>query len=341
MNRSTCLLLFAWLAFGPIAPSAAEEDPDAASFSIARRLGRGVNMGNALEAPREGEWGMELKEEYFQAIAKAGFQSVRIPIRWSAHAKVEEPYTIDATFFERVDWGIEQALKNGLMVVINVHHYNELDAYPAKHGDRLVAFWKQISARYRRQSDSVVFEIYNEPHDKLVDHWNDLFPKALAAIRATNPTRTVIVGPTHWNRIDDLPLLKLPESDRHILVTIHYYEPFKFTHQDAPWVNGSKPWRGTRWAGTQLEKQVVTETFTKAAEWGKKNRRPLYLGEFGAFEAADMSSRATWTNHVAREAERLGIAWSYWEFGSGFGAYNRAAREWREPLREALVPKTK
>lgn len=35
-------------------------------------LGRGINLGNALEAPREGEWGVVLEEEFFDLIADAG-----------------------------------------------------------------------------------------------------------------------------------------------------------------------------------------------------------------------------------------------------------------------------
>src|SRR4051812_1424479 len=73
---------------------------------INRKIGRGINLGNALEAPKEGEWGLTLEEGYFEAIKKAGFDSVRIPIRWSAHAKAESPYTIDPRFFERIDWAV-------------------------------------------------------------------------------------------------------------------------------------------------------------------------------------------------------------------------------------------
>src|SRR5262245_41919982 len=72
-------------------------------FADCKLISRGVNFGNALEAPNEGEWGVSLKKEYFEAIAKAGFNSVRVPIRWSAHAEKEAPYTIDAKFFDRID----------------------------------------------------------------------------------------------------------------------------------------------------------------------------------------------------------------------------------------------
>ena len=81
-------------------------------FDINRELGRGVNLGNALEGPTEGAWGVVLEEEFFDLIADQGFDSVRIPIRWSAHAEVAAPYTIDPKFFERIDWAVENALRS-------------------------------------------------------------------------------------------------------------------------------------------------------------------------------------------------------------------------------------
>ena len=74
------------------------------SAAINKRLGRGINMGDMLEAPVEGEWGPALDENYFALISARGFTSVRIPIRWSGRARlgVEPPYTIAPQFFERV-----------------------------------------------------------------------------------------------------------------------------------------------------------------------------------------------------------------------------------------------
>ena len=35
-------------------------------FDINKKLGRGVNFGNGLDAPSEGEWGLTLQESHFE-----------------------------------------------------------------------------------------------------------------------------------------------------------------------------------------------------------------------------------------------------------------------------------
>lgn len=308
-------------------------------FEQNRRLGRGVNLGNALEAPREGEWGVVLQEEYFSLIKGAGFESVRIPIRWSTHASLTPPYTIDETFFERVDWAVEQALQNDLQVVINMHHYEEIFKEPAAHQERFLALWEQIAAHYKDYPDSLVFEPLNEPNNKLTARlWNDLLIEVLKRIRQTNPDRNVIIGPADWNSLYKLNELKLPEDDRHIIVTFHYYLPFQFTHQGAEWVEGSAAWLGTTWTGTPAQHSALERDLDQAARWAEKNSRPLYLGEFGAYSKAEMDSRARWTEAVARQAEARGMSWAYWEFCAGFGIYDPQLKIWIKPLLNALIP---
>jgi endoglucanase len=316
----------------------AEGKKDAAHYN--GLLGHGINLGNALEAPREGAWGLTLEEDYFERIKKAGFHSVRIPICWSAHAAAQAPYEIDAAFFKRIDWVVEQVLSRDLVAVINVHHFDDLYRDPDKHEARFLALWKQIAARYRDKPDRLFFEPLNEPNGKLTEErWNALVPKVLEVVRATNPERIAIVGPGHWNALSSLDKLKLPEKDRRLIVTFHYYSPYEFTHQGAEWARDSQKWKGTTWTGTAKETEALAKDFAKAAAWAKKNERPLFLGEFGAYKVADMDSRARWTRAVAREAEKQGFSWAYWEFGAGFGAYDPAAKAWREPLREALLDK--
>jgi len=312
---------------------------DAFVYEQNRKLGRGVNLGNALEAPVEGEWGMVLEESYFELIHEAGFDSVRVPTRWNAHALEDEPYTIDPEFFARLDWVVEQAVKNELTAVINIHHYDEIMENPVWQEARFLSIWEQIAEHYQDAPASIYFELLNEPYGTLANtSWNQLAQKAVAVIRKSNPQRTIVIGPGNWNDITMLPLLELPPDDRNIIVTFHFYQPFQFTHQGAEWVADSEPWLGTTWDGTQAEKALIDRSLDQALKWGSQNSRPIFMGEFGAYSKADMDSRQRWTDYVARSAEQRGFSWAYWEFGAGFGVYDREAGAWVEPIRGALLP---
>ena len=318
--------------------SASSQQDDAFHFN--RLLGRGINLGNALDGPQEGAWGVTLEAGYFRLIKEAGFNSVRIPIRWSAHANTDFPYEIESGFFHRVDWAIKQALSRDLVAVINVHHYEEMNREPVQNLPRLVELWKQIALRYQKFPKRLMFELLNEPNEQLDDErWQEAFPQVLKAIRDSNPDRMVVIGPSPLNGIERLDKLHLPPQDPRIIGTFHYYSPFQFTHQGAAWVKDSEPWRGTRWTGTPQEREQLRLEFERAAAWARQNNRPLYLGEFGAYREANMDDRALWTRAVAREAEKWGFSWSYWEFCSEFGAYDVAARQWRRPLLNALLGK--
>jgi len=131
-------------------------------FEINKLIGRGINIGNALEAPNEGEWGVTIKEEYFNIIKDANFSSVRIAVCWSAHALAEKPYTVDPNFFKRMNWVILTAMKREAIVIVTMHHYNELYENPAAHKERFLAMWKQIAEHYKNYPNALLFEPLNE-----------------------------------------------------------------------------------------------------------------------------------------------------------------------------------
>jgi endoglucanase len=440
-------------------------------FERNQRLGRGVNFGNALEAPSEGAWGMVLETSYFKLVKEAGFDTIRLPVSWTSHTTKESPYAVNATFIARVQWAVDEAISNGLNIIVNVHHYDELNADPVAEEARYLAIWQQIAEHFKDYPDSVYFELLNEPHDTFnndAELWNQLLVKALNVVRQSNATRAVIIGPVNWNSIGSLGKLELPE-DSNIITTVHFYDPFEFTHQGAQWVNPSPPigklWTGGNrsfspvwqnwswdtevgfvkngldeflqinylkaWAGfylhtvkatkgyttlafitdkaidlqiscnTEKENEVAlitsnagTETllelsqcgnpeklkdlmiqnasgspqtfllksleirgpkgimtpfndegtqlqdaFNEAGAWVQKNNRPIFLGEFGAYSKADLDSRVRWTNFVRSEIEKHNFSWAYWEFGAGFGVYDRDNNIWRDELLEALIQK--
>jgi endoglucanase len=162
--------------------------------------------------------------------------------------------------------------------------------------------------------------------------------EVIKEIRASNPERTLVVGPASWNNVEALPLLELPADDPYLIVTFHYYSPFLFTHQGAEWVPTSEAWLGIEWQGSEQEEKAVRRDLDKALMWAEEHKRPLFLGEFGAYSRADMASRVRWTRYVAREAEERSMSWAYWEFAAGFGVYDRGQRDWNEALLRTLIP---
>jgi len=168
------------------------------------------------------------------------------------------------------------------------------------------AEWRQIAEQFQDYPPALSFELLNEPHGKLTaDKWNDLIPEAIAVIRRTNPTRRIVVGPAGWNSVKHLKTLRLPEDDRNLVVTFHYYLPLQFTHQGAGWVGRqSQKWLGTKWTGTPAEKSALGRDLDAAIRWAVEHRRPVFMGEFGAYSRADMASRVRWTSCVADEAIR-------------------------------------
>ena len=316
--------------------------PAADVFEQQRRLGRGLNMGNSLEAPKGASWGKAIADEDFPRIKAAGFDSVRLPVRWADYAAKDAPYAIEPAFLDKVEGLVRTALKATLQVVPNVHHFDELDPAPVGQRPRFAAIWKQLAARLAGFPDALQFELSNEPHGKhTAAEWNANLLVALKEIRPLHPERAVHVGSVQWNQIAMLKELKLPTEDRHLIAHIHYYSPFHFTHKNASWVKGSKEWKdGDTWEGTEVEQAAIRKDFAIARDWAKAEGRPIFLGEFGASGSnPNLAARVRWTRFVRDAAEAHGFTWAYWEYQAGFGVWDPQAKQWRKELLEALTAK--
>lgn len=301
-------------------------------------LKRGMNLGNALEAPDEGAWGYTIEEEDLKKIKDAGFDYVRVPIKWSAHTSSKAPYQIDKAFMKRVTEVVNWAYKYKLKVLINVHHFDEIMYEPQKYGAKLDSMWNQIATSFSKFDNNLYFEILNEPKENMdVKTLNTTYERVIKIIRKISPIRKIALGGIMWSNFASTETTYVPSGDKNIILLFNYYNPFEFTHQGASWVDGASAWEGMKWLGTEEEMARIRKEFDFATEQARIKGVDLMIGEFGAYSDADMKSRARWTDFVAREAEKRNIAWTYWEFCSSFGAYDNFSKEWRKPLLEALI----
>ncbi|MDP9043494.1 MAG: glycoside hydrolase family 5 protein [Pseudomonadota bacterium] len=311
------------LASGP-SPGAS---PAARRFALG--LGRGVNFGNMLDAPTEGAWRLRAEDRYIALVGKdggLGIQSVRLPVRWSNHASADARATIDPVFMSRVESVVQGLLRRGVPVVLDMHHYRQFDGDALDAGEsavpdavvdaRFLALWKQVAERFRGYPETLAFELYNEPHGRLETRWNDLLARGVRLVRQSNPARILVVGPTQWNSARALATFVMP-ADPDLILTIHHYDPFAFSHQGAPWAKPPLPTGVGCCDARQLA--AIRSPLDAAERWAGRNGYPVFLGEFGAYETAEPGARSRYTRLMRTEAEIRGMPWTYWELAGGFG----------------------
>jgi endoglucanase len=311
----------------------------ASAHAASSRLARTINLGYALDAPREGDWGLVLEERHFSLCKAAGFTAVRLPVRWAAHAADTAPYALDQRILDRVGWAVGQAAEQDLAIVVDNHLDPELMADPPAYRDRFLGICDQVTRRLRDAGGSVFVELLAEPHEQLDAVWNSYLGDALETARHADPARTLIVGTAHYNSMARLTDLLLPGADRNLIVSVHQYRPAPFTLQGEEWMPHGDPmgWLGTRWAGSRRERAELGRVFAAAAQWAQDQDRPIFLGEFGAGNRADLPSRVRWTRYNRELAELHGFSWGFWSFGPGFALYDLAQGSWNAELLGALM----
>ncbi len=337
--------------------------------AAAAHFTKGINLGNRLEAPNEGDWGGTIQAEDFPFIAARGFDHVRIPIRFSGHALAASPYTIDAAFFGRIDMVLDQAAAAHLAVVMDMHAYDDLASNVAAERDRFAALWTQIAARYQSRPDTVAFELLNEPNTQLDTTWNDVMLPAIQAIRATNPRRLLIVDSVFWADPTKLSMLTLPD-DANIMASIHLYEPKLFTFQGQDWIGATFLTTGVIFPGpppTPIEPVQAAKDAAWANQWfidyntkpaatnpsgpatvaaqialiaayRQSQGRTVYNGEWGPQDGGALDSRVRLVTEVRQQCESAGIGWAIWEDPVNMNLFDSGAGTWLTEIIDALLP---
>ncbi|WP_017932271.1 glycoside hydrolase family 5 protein [Robiginitomaculum antarcticum] len=295
---------------------------------------RCVNMGNALDAPSEGEWGHVIDLASFAKIKAAGFDTVRIPVRWSAHTGPAPHFTINPQFGRRVDGVINAAKAAGLNVIVNIHHFEELNTDPDAHAAKLLSLWSQIAARYADYPSNVYFEVINEPNENFGGQkMRTLMTAAVKEIRKTNPTRIVILGGEKWNGLESLPSIPVIDDPNQVY-TFHYYTPFEFTHQKAGWTDLKDS--GTVNFGSRADYKALDKNMDYAAKIMRETGKPIFVGEFGAYDKAPYKDTVEYYEATRKAFEKHGLSWCAWSFTQTFPLYDSESGQWDGPKLAAL-----
>jgi len=337
--------------------------------AAAKYFMKGINLGNRLEAPNEGDWGGSILATDFPFIAARGFDHVRIPVRFSGHALASAPYTLDAAFFARVDTVLDQATQAHLAAVLDLHAYDEMAADPVANRERFLALWTQIAEHYRDRPDTVAFELFNEPNGQLDTSWNEVSTAAIQVVRATNPRRLLVVDAVYWADPSKLSVLTLP-NDANLLVAVHMYEPKLFSFQGKSWVGPEFMTTGvifpgpppspvtpvpeaasTDWTKTWFDNYnslpaetnpsgpaTIAAQMAYVTSYRSSSGRSVYNGEWGPQDGGAMDSRARLVTLVRQECESAGVGWAIWEDPNNMKLFDSTASTWVTEIVDALLP---
>jgi endoglucanase len=347
-------------------------DFNSPAWQTAKMFLRGANLGNYLETPPGQRWGVSVEASEFSIMKHEGFDHVRVPIGWHHYAGPAPDFTLSPDIFSKVDFIVTNALAAGLAVMINIHHFDELDEDPAGNTEEFLKIWQQIALHYEKFPKELAFELDNEPHENATTAaMNPIYARAIAEIRKTNPDRTIFVEPGGWGSITELKNLVLPPDDN-VIVSVHSYEPFYFTHQGATWTQTAvNKLAGIQFPGPPAKPYVPDPSLnlpqgmlnwidrynTLPTEknpsspmafvgrlkyiraWSDYYGRPIHLGEFGCFTTADPDSRARFYAAYRHELDEDHIGWAIWDWSAGFRYWDKKNNQPMPGMREALFGK--
>jgi hypothetical protein len=221
-----------------------------------------------------------------------------------------------------VDEAVARLTGRGLVVVFDYHDESRtIEGGPAAL-KALERAWAALAAHLARfPPDRLLLEIFNEPvFDRDPAAWFPVRRRLAAAIRAAAPLHTIVAGGPQWSSLDGL-LAGRPLEDDNVLYTFHFYEPFEFTHQGAPWVQGPVGrMRNVRYPATPQQARHVECRIAAAAEWARRHDVPVWAGEFGAYPPhAPKNDRLRWLYDVRTALERHGVGWAVWSYDESLG----------------------
>lgn len=328
------------------------------AIEITADMGYGWNLGNTMEATNtwtpnpkvtdfETAWGQPVTTKaMIDGIKKAGFNSIRIPVSWSNMMSSDGNYTIDASYFKRVDEIISYAFANDMYVIINDHYdggwwkgFASNKTECMKHYKNM---WTQVAGHYKDYPEKLIFESANEElgnslkNDNenvaelelysLTNEINQTFVDIVRKSGGNNEKRYLLIAGFNTD-IDKTcsSLYEMPADtiSNHLMVSVHYYTPWTYVGLYKDEGYGYK----ATW-GTDSDKSEMAGNFAKMKKFtdagygvviGEYSVLPQYISS-GNYKRKDGDT--TFIKYLLTLCDKYGYAPYVWDAGDW---YNRAA----------------
>ncbi len=322
------------------------------------RLQNGVNVSHWLSQSksRGEERSKQICKADFDSIAAMGFDFVRLPV--DEEHLYDEQMNRDTVAFGLMHNAIKWSLENGMNIVIDLHivrshHFNSENEHPntlfqdPKEQEKIVWIWKDLQKDLKQYpNDRLAYELMNEPVAPSCEDWNKLVEKMVNGIRETEKERTIIFGSNRWQIVQTFDSLRVPENDKYLVLSFHFYEPNLVTHHQAPWVEfdfykGKINYPGVpvdsadfaklsekeqkivgTWNG-EYNKDIMFEHMNMAIRKADSLGLHLYCGEYGAYpKFIPQETRLRWYEDIISIFREHNIANCHWCYKGDFPVVN-------------------
>ena len=367
------VLLFTALAtMLAIAPTKAQEKAQGWNRNLV-----GWNLGNQFECSAPGQdgesmaignpdnadnaetaWGNPVvTKKTIKAVKEAGFNAIRIPVRWQCHITNPRAMSVSKTWIARIKEVVGWCLANDLKVIINVHHEKWLESTPyyknkEENCQKLALLWMNIATEFANYDYRVAFAGTNEVHEPGIwgapnaenlavqNAYNQVFVDVVRATGGNNQKRNLLVqtyvcNPDFGINNGDfiVPTDTEGNGNDYLTVEFHYYNPYDYCGECKYfwWGEAYKQYGDI---SPTTEKNMI-DFFDKVVNvWGKQGLG-VCIGEWGVTDHykgdADRQheNMSYYCKTFVTEARNRGFSTFIWDnnkFGSGpemFGIFDR------------------
>ena len=311
MKKNRVLIFFCLIIFFSI-------NAQTSTWDIVEQMGRGINLGNTLSAPVEGNWATVVYEQYFIDVANEGFSNVRMPMDffgdrtsgatdvWSTAANTASDfngtitdYLVSDPYLDRVEtvvnWSLDQGLytiidfhgaelKSDFLETFNLESTNYAHPTSAKRAADLMKFksiWIQIANRFIDFPSTLFFEVVNEPYFEVnAQEMDEINLMIIEAIRSTggNNSSRPIVITGGTSNSYQAPTAIGAEVLNSDSNLIASFHYYIPFNFTSSSTSNNNDFN---W-GTTNDKSTVNTHFDLVKTWSETNNIPITLGEFGA-----------------------------------------------------------
>lgn len=337
----------------------------------------GWNLGNQLECGARGvdgesvmisnpsgsitsetAWGNPVvTKKMIKAVKDAGFDAVRIPVRWQHHITNPMAMSIDRAWIDRVKEIVDWCLEYDMKVIINTHHdkwleSRPLEKYREENCQKLALLWLNIASEFASYDYRLAFAGTNEVHEP--DNWGKPTAENLAVQNAYNQTFVDIVRSTGGNNLKRHLIVQTyvcnPDFGLHdndfvipadvegngndfMSVEFHYYVPWDYCGEAKRNFWG-EPYAS--YGGSAADEQNMKNLFDLVEQTWSSQGLGVVIGEWGVVDhypsgQADLGRQniSYYCNYFMTLARQRGFSTFVWDnnrFGNGadnFGIFDR------------------